>query len=101
MAGISPLESWDYTWGEGIEAVTAYVKRENDRARKQAVALYNAAVFLIGSLNSAFTGGSLKKFHEVFPGFEDPAQKGSGEMSDDAMYAQVRALNALFGGKEA
>lgn len=96
IAGIDPRESWDYTWGEGIEVADAYQKRENDRAKKQAVALYNAAVFLARTV----TGGRVQEFHEAFPGFDGTAGKQPEEMSDDAMYAMVRALNAQLGGKE-
>lgn len=96
MAGIAPWDSWDYTWGEGCEAVNAFTRRENDRTKKQAVALYNAAVFLA---QSVLAGGKLKEFHEAFPGYQDEAKR-SDEMSDDAMYAMVRRLNAKFGGEE-
>ena len=96
IAGISPLESWEYTWGEGIEAVNAYQPRENDRAKKRAVALYNAAVFLARTV----TGGQVQKFIEAFPGFDDTREMQHEEMSDDAMYAMARALNAQFGGEE-
>lgn len=94
VAGISPMESWDWTWGEGCEAVNAYVLRENERAKKQSVALYNATVFLAGAL-----AGKMKSFNEAFPGFESETREKE-EMSDEAMYAVVRALNAQFGGEE-
>lgn len=93
VAGVSPMESWDWTWGEGCEVVNAYVIRENDRAHKQAVALYNAAACL-----AHFVSGKAIGFSEAFPGFagkEEPK-----EMTDEAMYAMVRALNATFGGTE-
>ena len=96
IAGISPLESWDWTWGEGCEAVNAYILRENKRAKKNSVALYNAAVFLARTM---VAGGRVQSFHEAFPGFADEQRRGE-EMSDEAMYAVVRALNAQFGGEE-
>lgn len=99
VAGVSPLESWDWTWGEGCEVVNAYMQRENDRAKKRAVALYNAAVLLVHSLPAALTGGEMKQFSEAFPGF-DVEQAEPGMMSDEAMYAKVKALNAMFGGEE-
>lgn len=99
IAGVSPQDSWNWTWGEGCEVVNAYVQRENDRSRKQAVALYNATVFLTHSLKASLTGGEIKQFSEAFPGFEAD-QANAGEMSDEAMYAVVRALNASFGGEE-
>ena len=99
VAGVSPLESWEWTWGEGLEMVNAYMQRENDRAKKRAVALYNAAVLLTHSIGNLFTGGEMKRFADAFPGF-DVEQAESGTMSDDAMYANVRALNAIFGGEE-
>lgn len=97
IAGISPLQSWDWTWGEGVEAVNAFTLRENERAKKRAVALYNAAVFLAHTL---VEGGQIRKFSEAFPGFGMETQTQEEEMSDDAMYAVVRALNAQFGGEE-
>lgn len=97
IAGISPLQSWDWTWGEGVEAVNAFTLRENERAKKRAVALYNAAVFLAHTL---VEGGQIRKFSEAFPGFGVETQTQEEEMSDDAMYAVVRALNAQFGGEE-
>ena len=99
MAGVSPQESWDWTWGEGLEIVDAYVQRENDRAKKRAVALYNAAALLTHSIGSLLTGGQMKRFSEAFPGF-DVEQADSEEMSDEAMYAKVKTLNAIFGGEE-
>lgn len=97
IAGISPLESWEWTWGEGIEAVNAYTYRENERAEKRSVALYNAAVFLARTL---VAGGCVQSFDEAFPGFDAANQNGKKEMTDDAMYQMVRALNAQFGGEE-
>lgn len=97
IAGVSPLESWEWTWGEGIEAVNSYVLRENEKTRKNAVALYNAAVFLARTLTA---GGEVQTFHEAFPGFGSPGESQGEEMSDSAMYAVVRALNAQFGGEE-
>ena len=99
MAGVSPLESWGWTWGEGIEIVNAYMQRENDRAKKRAVALYNATALLVHSLPAVLSGGEMKGFAEAVPGF-DVEQAAAGTMSDEAMYAQVKALNAIFGGEE-
>ena len=99
VAGVSPLESWDWTGGEGLEIINAYMQRENDRAKKRAVALYNATVLLVHSLPSVLAGGEIKGFAESFPGF-DVEQAAAGTMSDEAMYANVRALNAIFGGEE-
>lgn len=99
VAGISPQESWEWTWGEGCEAVNAYAQRENNRAKKRAVALYNATALLMHSLEGSLSGRGMKPFAEAFPGF-DVQQTESEEMSDDAMYARVKALNAIFGGDE-
>lgn len=96
VAGIPPFESWEYTWGEGIEAVNAYNRRENAQAKRRAVALYNAAVFLASTIR----GGKIQEFNEAFPGFDGTESRKSGQMSDDAMFAVVRALNAQFGGEE-
>lgn len=97
IAGISPLESWEWTYGEGCDAVNAYILRENSRAEKRAVALYNAAVFLTRTL---LEGGRIQGFQDAFPGFAQESEGGSATMSDNAMYSVVRALNAQFGGEE-
>lgn len=99
IAGVSPLDSWDWTWGEGIEAVNAYTLRQNGHAKARAVALYNAAVFLISGLGSAIAGEKLRSFAEAFPGVKGVTQ-GTGAMSDEAMYAEVQHLNRMFGGEE-
>lgn len=90
-AGVSPLESWDWTWGEGTEAVKAYQDREHRRGKRQAVALYNAAAFLLSGV-----GGKVLSFSEAFPGYQEEQKT----MSDEAMYQQARAFNAMFGGRE-
>lgn len=59
--------------------------------------MYNAAVFLARTVTA---GGQIQQFHEAFPGFDDTQHKKLEKMSDDAMYAMVRALNAQFGGEE-
>ena len=99
VAGVSPLESWEWTWGEGCELIDAYTQRENDRSKKRAVALYNATVLLVHSLPAVIAGGEMKKFAEAFPGF-DVEQSDADQMLDEAIYEKVRALNAMFGGKE-
>ncbi len=99
IAGVSPLDSWDWTWGEGIEVVNAYTLRQNRHAETRAVALYNAAAFLLSSLGASFAGKDIQTFAEAFPGFDGVTQ-GKKDMSDDEMYAQVRHLNRMFGGEE-
>ena len=99
VAGVSPLESWEWTWGEGCEIVDAYTQRENDRSKKRAVALYNATVLLVHSLPAVISGGEMKKFADAFPGF-DVEQAEFDQMSDEAMFAKARVLNAMFGGEE-
>ena len=43
----------------------------------------------------------MQAFAEAFPGFTSELENEKQEdMSDDAMYAVVRMLNAQFGGKE-
>lgn len=64
------------------------------------MALYNAAAFLAHSIKTMLAGGEFKSFGEAFPGYEEEKKPETNEMSDEAMYAVVRALNAQFGGKE-
>ena len=80
-----------------MEIVNAYNIRENERARKRAVALYNAAVFLARTVTGS---GEVQSFAQAFPGFDGSGPGTKKEMTDDAMYAMVRALNAQFGGEE-
>lgn len=99
IAGVSPQESWEWTWGEGVEAVNAYILRKNNHAKTRAVALYNAAVFLVSGLSAAFAGNEMKTFEEAFPGIEGVTQ-GQKDMTDEEMYAAVLRMNQDFGGEE-
>lgn len=54
--------------------------------------IYSLAALVRVMMNSKFP----PRFEAIFP--EDIRKK---EMSDEAMFAQVQALNKLFGGREA
>lgn len=99
VAGVSPLESWEWTWGEGIEVVNAYIIRRNKEATTRAVALYDAAAFLLSGFSAALAGEELQTFQEAFPGFGDVVQKAK-EMTNEEMYAEVQRINRIFGGEE-
>lgn len=99
IAGVSPLESWEWTWGEGVEAVNAYILRKNSHAKTRAVALYNATVFLVSSLSAAFAGKDMRTFEEAFPGIEGVTQVKK-DMTDEEMYTTVQCMNQAFGGEE-
>ena len=70
----------------------AYREKLEDEARMARAQIYTLAALVRTMMNSKFP----PRFEAVFP--EDVRKK---EMTDEAMYAQVRALNRLFGGKEA
>lgn len=70
----------------------AYGRRQEARRREKQSDIYNLAA-LIREMVWAKTAPS---FERVFPENAGTAK----EMSDDAMYATVRALNAAFGGTE-
>ena len=70
----------------------AYGRRQEAQRREKQSDIYNLAA-LIREMVWAKTAPS---FERVFPENAGTAK----EMSDDAMYATVRALNAAFGGTE-
>lgn len=72
----------------------AYANREQERQKLRQANLYSLAA-LIRPMVWAKTPPSIDS---VFPGLSGKPE--NEEMSDEQMYAQVRALNAIFGGKE-
>lgn len=70
----------------------AYQEKLEDEARMARAKIYTLAALVRTMMNSKFP----PRFEAVFP--EDIRRK---EMTDEAMFAQVQALNKLFGGKEA
>ena len=69
----------------------AYRDSMEDEARMSRAKIYALAALVRTMMNSKFPPRS----EAVFP--EDVRHK---EMSDEAMFAQVQALNRLFGGSE-
>lgn len=80
------------TPGELNACARAYGRRQEAQRREKQSDIYNLAA-LIREMVWAKTAPS---FERVFPENAGTAK----EMSDDAMYAVVRALNAAFGGTE-
>lgn len=70
----------------------AYRDRLEDEARMTKAKIYSLAAMVRTMMYNKFP----PRFETVFP--EDVPKK---EMTDEAMYAQVQALNRLFGGTEA
>lgn len=70
----------------------AYRDRLEDEARMTKARIYALAAMVRVMINSKFP----PRYESIFP--EDVPKK---EMTDEAMFAQVQALNRLFGGKEA
>lgn len=70
----------------------AYRDRLEDEARMTKAKIYSLAALVRTMMYNKFP----PRFETVFP--EDVPKK---EMTDEAMYAQVQALNRLFGGTEA
>lgn len=70
----------------------AYREKLEDDARMARAKIYTLAALVRTMMNSKFP----PRYEAVFP--EDIRHK---EMTDEAMFAQVQALNKLFGGKEA
>ena len=69
----------------------AYRDSMEDEARMSRAKIYALAALVRTMMNSKFP----PRYEAVFP--EDVRHK---EMSDEAMFAQVQALNRLFGGSE-
>lgn len=72
----------------------AYAQHEQERQKLTQANLYSLAA-LIRTMVWAKTPPSIDS---VFPSLAGKPE--NEEMSDEQMYAQVRALNAIFGGKE-
>lgn len=90
--GVS-LHEWEYmTPRELLWLVDEYQKRNKDDAKISRSKLYTLAALV----RTMIWSKRPPKYERVFP--EDREKK---EMTDDELYAQARALNALFGGKEA
>ena len=69
----------------------AYRDRLEDEARMTKAKIYSLAALVRTMMNSKFP----PRYEAVFP-----ADIHKKEMTDEAMFAQVQALNKLFGGKE-
>ena len=70
----------------------AYGRRQEAQRREKQSDIYNLAALI----REMVWAKSAPPFERVFPENAGTAK----EMSDDAMYATVRALNAAFGGTE-
>lgn len=70
----------------------AYRESLEDEARMARARIYSLAALVRTMMNSKFP----PRYEAVFP--DDTRRK---KMTDEAMYAQVQALNRLFGGTEA
>ncbi len=70
----------------------AYGRRQEAQRREKQSDIYNLAALI----REMVWAKSAPSFERVFPENAGTAK----EMSDDAMYAVVRALNAAFGGTE-
>lgn len=70
----------------------AHVQRRKEEAKTTQANIYSLAALI----RTMVWSKNPPSFEDAFSGSE-PEPK---EMSDDEMYAQVRRLNAIFGGKE-
>lgn len=90
--GVS-LRDWEYmTPRELLWLADEFRARSDDEAKISRSKLYTLAALV----RAMIWAKRPPKYERVFP--EDRKHK---EMTDDELYAQARALNALFGGKEA
>lgn len=67
----------------------AHREQTEMNARREREKIYNLA----GAIRTMIWSKHPPDYDQMFP-------KDRKEMSDEEMYAQVRALNAMFGGKE-
>lgn len=72
----------------------AYGKRCKQEQRLQTANIYSLATLIRSMVWSKHP----PSYDRAFPDKPDPKQRK--EMTDDQMYAMVRGLNALYGGKE-
>lgn len=92
LCGISPLEFWELTPYELSLMVKAYAKRKEEESKEKITLAY---------LNAAWTIQWLGKKSN----HPKPLKAILGEnkhkkvMTDEEMLAQVKALNAMFGGE--
>lgn len=80
------------TPGELNACARAYGRRQDAQRREKQGEIYNLAALI----REMVWAKKAPSFESVFPEKAETA----GEMTDDAMYAVVRALNAAFGGTE-
>lgn len=90
--GLTRSEWGDMTPRELSIWAKAYAAREKAERRKTETRIYNLAALTRGMI----WGKHPPRFETVFP------EKGPNKkaMNDEEMFAQVQALNALFGGRE-
>ena len=72
----------------------AYAERQAQAQRLREANIYSLAVLIRSMVWSKHP----LSFDRAFP--DGRAKKKQEEMTDDAMYAMVKGLNALFGGEE-
>lgn len=70
----------------------AFARRQKAEERRAQAYIYALAALIRPMVWAKHPPG----FEKVFPERAEPAK----EMSDDQLYAKIRALNALFGGTE-
>lgn len=80
------------TPGELNACARAYGRRQDAQRRERRGDIYNLAALI----REMVWAKKAPSFESVFPEKAETAEK----MTDEAMYATVRALNAMFGGKE-
>lgn len=90
-AGIPRAEWESMTPRELFLWLEAYRERLLDEARMQRHNIYNLASLI----RAMVWAKHAPSFESVFP-----SEKQQKDMSDEQMYAQVKALNKLFGGTE-
>jgi len=85
--GMSP-ETWENTTPAAFNAyIQGYLDSEKERQEAQRVNAYNLAIMV----RAAVGAKRMPDYKEFFPG-------NSGEMSDEAMYSTVVAINKALGG---
>ena len=90
--GLTVREWEDMTPAQLADYAKGYRARQEAQQRRTNVDLYNLAALI----SSVTLSRHPKSFEDVFPDQKQPQK----EMTDEQMYAQVKMLNALFGGEE-
>lgn len=89
MAGVSPLESDEWCWGELLAAVNGWYERQRQQAKQDAV----IAMQQVGLIALALCGKHLPEVYEAFPFWSE-------EEVREAKLAKYRRIMEQYAARE-